>query len=193
MARDTDSDHPAGAAPPGDTAAGEPDQETAELTQAYWRAYDQRMATVRFSDVARRFPALIGQALRLGWSANRRDTAATIAANLVSGVFGGYALFATSGVLEALFAAGPTPQRVRAALPSLILVALATAARSGVATAAGWAQSRLEPQVDQVVEVRLYDLTSQVELAAFDDPDFHDRMQRAATAARAQPRRWSTT
>jgi ATP-binding cassette subfamily B protein len=179
MARDTDSDHPAGAAPPGDTAAGEPDQETAELTQAYWRAYDQRMATVRFSDVARRFPALIGQALRLGWSANRRDTAATIAANLVSGVFGGYALFATSGVLEALFAAGPTPHRVRAALPSLILVALATAARSGVATAAGWAQSRLEPQVDQVVEVRLYDLTSQVELAAFDDPDFHDRMQRA--------------
>jgi ATP-binding cassette subfamily B protein/ATP-binding cassette subfamily C protein len=33
--------------------------------------------------------------------------------------------------------------------------------------------------VDQVVEVQLYDLTSQVELAAFDDPDFHDRMQRA--------------
>ena len=51
--------------------------------------------------------------------------------------------------------------------------------RSGVSTAAGWAQSRLEPQVDQVVEVRLYDLTSQVELAAFDDPDFHDRLQRA--------------
>jgi ATP-binding cassette subfamily B protein/ATP-binding cassette subfamily C protein len=82
-------------------------------------------------------------------------------------------------VLQALFTAGPTPQRVRAALPSLILVAVATAIRSGVATAAGWAQSRLEPQVDQVVEVQLYDLTSQVELAAFDDPDFHDRMQRA--------------
>ncbi len=173
MARDTDSP------PPGDSTAGEADQETAELTQAYWRAYDQRMATVKFSDVARRFPALIGQALRLGWSANRRDTAATVLLNLASGVFGGYALFATTGVLEALFAAGPTPHRVRAALPSLILVGVATAVRSGVATAAGWAQSRLEPQVDQVVEVRLYDLTSQVELAAFDDPDFHDRMQRA--------------
>jgi ATP-binding cassette subfamily B protein/ATP-binding cassette subfamily C protein len=68
---------------------------------------------------------------------------------------------------------------VRAALPSLILVAVATAIRSCVSTAAGWAQSRLEPQVDQVVEVRLYDLTAQVDLAAFDDPDFHDRMQRA--------------
>jgi ATP-binding cassette subfamily B protein len=155
------------------------DHETAELTAAYWRAYDQRLATVKFSDVARRFPALIRQALSLGWSASRRDTAATIVLNLASGVFGGYALFATTGVLQALFASGPTPHRVRAALPSLILVAVATAARSGVSTAAGWAQSRLEPQVDQVVEVRLYDLTSQVELAAFDDPDFHDRMQRA--------------
>jgi ATP-binding cassette, subfamily B, bacterial len=155
------------------------DHETAELTEEYWRAYDQRLATVKFSDVARRFPALIGQALRLGWSASRRDTAATIALNLSSGVFGGYALFATTGVLQALFAGGPTPHRVRAALPSLILVTVTTAIRSGVSTAAGWAQSRLEPQVDQVVEVRLYDLTAQVDLAAFDDPDFHDRMQRA--------------
>jgi ATP-binding cassette subfamily B protein/ATP-binding cassette subfamily C protein len=162
-----------------EAGSGSADHESAELTAHYWRAYDQRMATVRFSDVARRFPALIGQAVSLGWSASRRDTVATITLNLASGVFGGYALFATTGVLEALFTAGPTPQRVRAALPSLILVAVATAIRSGVATAAGWAQSRLEPQVDQVVEVQLYDLTSQVELAAFDDPDFHDRMQRA--------------
>jgi ATP-binding cassette subfamily B protein/ATP-binding cassette subfamily C protein len=159
--------------------AGAADHETAELTAAYWRAYDQRLATVKFSDVARRFPALIRQAVSLGWSASKRDTAATITLNLASGVFGGYALYATTGVLQALFAGGPTPDRVRAALPSLILVAVSTAARSGVATAAGWAQSRLEPQVTQVVEMRLYDLTSQVELAAFDDSDFHDRMQRA--------------
>src|SRR6202000_2969135 len=143
------------------------------------RVYDQRMATVRFSDVARRFPALIGQAVRLGWSASRRDTVATITLNLASGVFGGYALFATTGVLQALFTVGPTPQRVRAALPSLIAGAVAAATRSGAATAAGGPRSGLEPQVDQVVEVQLYDLPSQVELAAFDDPDFHDRMQRA--------------
>src|SRR6202522_3116952 len=155
------------------------DQETAELTAHYWRQYDQRMATVGFRDVARRFPGLVGQAIRLGWSASPFDTAATIGLNLVSGVAGGDALYATTGVLEALFAAGPTPQRFRAALPSLILVAAATAARAGIAAAAGWAQARLEPMVDQLVEVRLYDLTSRVELAAFDDPDFHDRLERA--------------
>jgi len=166
---------------PPDSTGDDITQETAELTDAFWRAYDQRMATVRFRDMARRFPGLVGEAIRLGWSASRFDTAATIALNLVSGIAGGYALYATTGVLEALFAGGPTPQRVRAALPSLILVAAATAARSGIASAAGWAQSRLEPMVDQIVEVRLYDLTTRVELAAFDDPDFHEHLERART------------
>ncbi len=155
------------------------DDETAELTASYWRAYDARMASVGFRDVARRFPGLVGQAVRLGWSASRVDTAAAIGLNLVSGIFAAFALFATTGVLEALFAGGPTPQRVRAALPSLIVVALATATRSGISAAANWAQSRLEPQVDQIVEIRLFELTTQVELAAFDDPDFHDHLQRA--------------
>src|SRR6202046_3754946 len=152
---------PGGGAEPDPGAA---DQETAELTASYWHAYNERMMTVGFRDVARRFPGLVGQAIRLGWSGSPLDTAATIGLNIVSGVAGGYALYATVGVLSALFAAGPTPHRVRAALPSLILVAAAMAARSGIAAAAGWAQARLGPMVDQLVEVRLYDLTSQVEL-----------------------------
>ena len=89
------------------------DEITAELTASYWRAYDARMASVGFRDVARRLPGLVGHAVRLGWSASRLDTVATIALNLVSGVFAGYALYATTGVLQALFAGGPTPQRVR--------------------------------------------------------------------------------
>ena len=166
------------------TPAAEPGQQdadevTAELTAHYWRAYDSRMASVGFRDVARRFPGLVAQAVRLGWAANPLDTVATIALNLVSGVFAGYALFATTGVLHALFAGGPTPDRVHAALPSLALVAVASAVRSGLQTAAGWAQGRLDPQVNRVVEVRLFALTTSVELAAYDDPDFHDRMQRA--------------
>ena len=129
--------------------------------------------------MVRQLPGLISQAVRLGWEASRRDTTATIVLNLASGIFTGYALLATTGVLEALVAAGPTPHRVRAALPSLVLVAMATAARAGLQSAAGWAQSRLQPQVDRVVELRLLDLTSQVELAAFDDARFNDAMLRA--------------
>jgi ATP-binding cassette subfamily B protein/ATP-binding cassette subfamily C protein len=155
------------------------DELTAELSAFYWQAYDQRLAETGFGSIARRLPGLISQAVRLGWQANRRNTAATIGLNLASGVLTGFALLATTGVLEALFAAGPTPHRVRAALPSLVLVAAAVAARAGLQAAAGWAQSRLHPQVDRVVEIRLLDLTTQVELAAFDDAAFYDAMQRA--------------
>ena len=155
------------------------DELTAELSAFYWRAYDQRLAEIGFFSIARQLPGLIGQAVRLGWAASRRDTAATIALNVVSGVLTGFALLATTGVLEALFAAGPTPHRVRAALPSLIVVAAAVAARAGLQAAAGWAQARLEPQVDRMVEIRLLDLTTQVELAAYDDAAFYDAMQRA--------------
>ena len=164
---------------PEDTARAPGDELTAELTTEYWDAYDQRLAETSFLAMARQLPKLIGQAIRLGWAANRRDTVATIGLNLVSGVLTGFALLATTGVLEALFAAGPTPARVRAALPSLILVGAAVAARAGLQAAAGWAQARLEPQANRVVEIRLFDLTSRVELSAFDDSAFYDAMERA--------------
>jgi ATP-binding cassette subfamily B protein len=122
----------------------EADEATAELTASYWRAYDERMASTSFLAMARQFPSLVAQAIRLGFEASRRDLVATIGLNLISGFFTGYALLATTGVLSALFAAGPTPDRVRAALPSLVLVAGAVAARSGLQTAASWAQSRLQ-------------------------------------------------
>ena len=163
-----------------DQAPEEPANElTAELTASYWQAYDQRLAETRFLAIARQLPELVGHAIRLGWEASRRDTVASIGLNIISGVLTGFALLATTGVLEALFTAGPTPHRVRAALPSLILVAAAVAGRAGLQAAAGWAQARLGPQVGQVVEIRLLDLTTQVDLAAYDDASFYDAMQRA--------------
>jgi len=155
------------------------DELTAELAASYWRAYDERMSSVGFAAMARKLPGLVVQAIRLGSQASRRDMAATIAANLASGVFTGIALLETTGVLQALFAAGPTLGRVRTALPAFALVAVAVATRSGLQAAAGWAQARLHPQVDRLVEVRLLDLTTQVDLAAFDAPGFHEAMIRA--------------
>ena len=89
------------------------DESTAELAASYWRAYDERMASTSFLAMAREFPHIVAQAMRLGNDASRRDLMATIALNLISGVFTGFALLATTGVLEALFAAVP-PRSVSA-------------------------------------------------------------------------------
>lgn len=162
-----------------DDAQNDEAAETAQLTTSFWRAYDQRMASIGFLAMLREFPHLVLQALRLGYQASKPDIIGTIAANLAAGFFTGYALLATTGVLQALFAAGPTPARVKAALPSLALVAAASAVRAGLQAGAGWAEGRLGPYVNRLVELRLFDLTTQVDLLAFDDSDFYDAMERA--------------
>lgn len=137
------------------------------------------MTGIGFLTIARRLPALVSQAVRLAWLASPRDTVVTITLSLLGGALTAFGLLATTGVLSALFQAGPTPERVAAALPSLILVGVAGTLRTLVQAGAGWAQSRLDPQVSRIAEERLYELTSRVGLAAFDDPGFHDTLQRA--------------
>ncbi|WP_432827602.1 ABC transporter ATP-binding protein [Dactylosporangium sp. CA-092794] len=151
----------------------------AELKAAGWDSHSVAMANVRFTAMARRLPAILRRAVALAWGASRRDTLAALALNLLTGVATAFGLLATRGVLQALFAAGPTLERVRAALPSLLVVAIATAVRSGLSIAAGWAQARLEPQVLTAAERRLFELTTRVKLAAFDDAGFSDEMERA--------------
>ncbi|TDC71288.1 ABC transporter ATP-binding protein [Actinomadura sp. GC306] len=152
-----------------------------ELSASTWHAKDRELAETGLVTVARRLPAVIVQAARLAWRASPRDTAATISLNLLAGIFTAFWLLATTGVLTALFSAGPTPDRVRDALPSLALVAGAVALRAGLQACAGWAQARLEPQVQRLAELRLYETTTAVHLAALDDSDFLDELQRAKT------------
>ncbi len=155
--------------------------ELGEISFSGWYAHTDKMAEVGFLAIARRLPSLVAQALGLAWRASPRDTLATVGLNLLGGVFTAFGLLATTGVLTALFSEGPTPDRVLAALPSLALVGGAAVLRTTTQALAGWAQSRLTPQIARLTEARLYGLTSQVELVAYDDPDFHDSMERAGS------------
>ncbi|MEU6426227.1 ABC transporter ATP-binding protein [Microbispora sp. NPDC046973] len=151
----------------------------ADVESPQWARHYGTMAGLGFLTVARRLPRLIRQALGIAWEASRRDTVATVTLSTLGGVFTAFGLLATTGVLTALFQAGPTPERVRAALPALLLVGLAATARTALQAGSNWAQSRLEPQVSRITEERLYTLTSRVDLVSFDDPEFHDALQRA--------------
>jgi ATP-binding cassette subfamily B protein/ATP-binding cassette subfamily C protein len=150
-----------------------------EMSAALWNARTTELNETSMRTMARRLPSVIGRSARLAWRASPADTTVTIAFNLLAGIFTAFGLLATTGVLTALFAAGPTPERVRAALPSLALVAGAVALRAALQAAAGWAQARLQPQVERLVELRLYEATTAVDLAALDDSDFLDDLKRA--------------
>ncbi|CNF69913.1 ABC-type multidrug transport system%2C ATPase and permease component [Mycobacterium tuberculosis] len=155
--------------------------ELPELSAHRWHEKDGELAETGLGTVARRLPAVIAQAAGLAWRASRADTVATISLNLAAGFFTAFWLLATTGVLTALFSTAPTPSRVRDALPSLALVAGAVALRAALQACAGWSQSRLDPQVQRLAELRLYEAATAVDLTALDDSDFLDELQRAQT------------
>ncbi|MBE1532019.1 ABC transporter ATP-binding protein [Actinomadura algeriensis] len=152
-----------------------------KLDEHPWYAKATELSQTGTLTMARRLPALIGQVMRLAWRAARRDLLVTIVLNVVAGIFTAFGLLATTGVLTALLSSGPTPDRVRAAAPQLLLVGAAVTARAGFAAAAQWAQARLRPQVQRLVEQRLYELTTALDLTAFDDAAFQDDLHRAKT------------
>ncbi|MFB9624799.1 ABC transporter ATP-binding protein [Nonomuraea helvata] len=152
-----------------------------EITISDWYGHADKMAEIRFRTIARRLPSLVRQAMGVAWRASPRDTLCAVILNLLGGVFTAFGLLATTGVLTALFTAGPTLGRVQTALPSLALVAAAAAMRATLQAGAGWAQSRLNPQISRLSEEELYRQTSEVPLVAFDDPDFHDALERATS------------
>lgn len=150
-----------------------------QLSAHTWHAKTTELAETGMLTMSRRLPALVGQVMRLAWQANRADLIVTIVFNVVSGVFTAFGLLATTGVLTALFSAGPTPGRVQAAAPQLLMVGVAVTVRATCAAVAQWAQARLRPQVQQIVEQRLYEVTTAIDLAAFDDAEFQDDLHRA--------------
>ncbi|MGN9809127.1 ABC transporter ATP-binding protein [Micromonospora sp. BQ11] len=157
-----------------------------ELEDSQWMHHATAFAHTSFRAVARRLPLLVREAVGLAWATNRGDTVASIGLNVAAGVLTTFGLLATTSVLRELFAAGPTPDRVRAALPALLVAAGAVSARGGLTIAAGWAQARLTPQINYQVELRLFETTTAVDLAAFDDAGFAEEMDRARDRGMAE-------
>jgi len=150
----------------------------AEVTAPYWRL-DDPSDDLGPWQVLRGMPAAVRPAVQMVWQAAPRHATAIVVLHLAAGVATASGLVATAGVLEGLFAGGPTAQRLAAALPALALVVLAFAARGGLEIAATLAQARVAPAVRRLADERLVDAGLRVELTAFDDPRFLDRMYRA--------------
>ncbi|MFB9854764.1 ABC transporter ATP-binding protein [Micromonospora andamanensis] len=125
-------------------------------------------------------PRLIWAALRISWRADRLRTTVVAGATVGAGVMSAFGLLATQRVLVELFAGGPTGDKVVAALPALAVLAAATAARSGMAIATGYALNGLTPRVSREVERGLFEVTTAVRLEAFDADAFADDMERAS-------------
>ncbi|WP_328466964.1 ATP-binding cassette domain-containing protein [Actinoplanes sp. NBC_00393] len=154
-------------------------EDDGELELPYWLTSTEEAANTTFLQMVRRLPRLLREAWLLAWRASRRTTAAVLVLQLAAGVAAAVGLISVVGVFDGLLQAGPTPERVRAAVPSLVLLVVALAVRGLLTSAATAAHGRLSPMVYEAAEMRLLDLTTRVDLATFDDPKWRDAMERA--------------
>jgi ATP-binding cassette subfamily B protein len=157
----------------------EPPEPRDEIAVPYWLTATAEAASASFLTMLRRLPHLLREAWRLAWETSRRQTLAVVVLGLGAGVAGGVGLANVVGVLNGLFQEGPTPDRIKAAIPSLAFMVAAGASRTLLTFAATAAQGRLSPRVSQAAEMRLLDRATRVKLTTFDDPEWRDSMHRA--------------
>ncbi|GAB7047463.1 ABC transporter ATP-binding protein [Catenuloplanes indicus] len=160
-------------------SADDSDETEPELDVPYWLKSSAEAASAGFWRMLRRLPSLLAQAWRLAWESSPRITLAVVFLQLAGGAVGAVGLVSVVGVLDGLLAAGPTPERVRAAIPSVLVFAGASAARTLLSSAATAAHGRLSPLVSRAAELRLLELTTRADLAVFDDAAWRDTMYRA--------------
>jgi len=149
-----------------------------DMDDPYWRL-DEDAGSLSLPRLLRRLPASIRPVLGVIRQAAPRAAVTILVLQLASGASFAFGLLATTGVLDELFAAGPTARRVADALPALSLVVLAFTVRGLLDTGVALAHARTAPAVRRAAEEQLVSSGLQVELESFDDPEFYDRLHRA--------------
>ncbi|MFF3563690.1 ABC transporter ATP-binding protein [Streptomyces sp. NPDC002574] len=169
---------------PPTTPAGRPDGDhdgdlTEELEEAYWSVHDGAAASASVRQVVVRLPRITALIGRLAWQADRAATTTVVVCQLASAAMSAFGLLASVAVLQHLFAEGPTPDRVRAALPQILLVVGFLAGRALLEAAVATAQARVTPKIRTALECDFLRLTAHVRLEAVEDADWHDEVHRA--------------
>ncbi|MFJ4965332.1 ABC transporter ATP-binding protein [Streptomyces sp. NPDC088729] len=161
------------------TAGPQDDNLTDELEEAYWSLHDGAAASATVGQVLGRLPRITALIGRLAWRADRRATLCVIVFQLASAAMSALGLIAGVAVLQHLFAQGPTPDRVRAALPQLLLLVGLLGARALLESGVAVAQARVTPKIRTALECDFLHLTAHVRLEAVEDADWHDEVHRA--------------
>ncbi|GAA2018829.1 ABC transporter ATP-binding protein [Catenulispora yoronensis] len=148
-----------------------------------WSVHDRALGTTDLRTIATRLPRQMWACLKISWRASRRGTLILAACELFGAVFSVFGLLAVNGVLRALLAGGATPERIRSAIPAVILAGTAAGANRVAKAVSLGTQTWLEPAVQALAQDELFALTNEVELLAYEDGEFRTLVDTAQYGA----------
>ncbi|WP_073480991.1 ABC transporter ATP-binding protein [Streptoalloteichus hindustanus] len=132
--------------------------------------------------IAAQFPRITRITFQAAWRAGRAAHLVTLATQVVAALGAGFGLYSAAGVLRQLLTAGASADRVAAALPTLMMIVVALAVQASAETCGAYLGKRLAARMKRDARGRLLDAACHVELSAFDDPAWHEALERAETA-----------
>jgi ATP-binding cassette subfamily B protein len=131
----------------------------------------------------RRIPALARRAARMVLAAGRREFVTSTALQVVSAAAIGVQLVVGRGALSELLEADRSGTGLAAVTPWAVGLAALTALSLFASTVQREQQQILGELVSRYMQGRTLEIAARVELAAFEHPDFHNRLQRVQTGS----------
>jgi ATP-binding cassette, subfamily B, bacterial len=139
-----------------------------------WAASGKAAAEASWWQTVRSVPTAVLTVTRLSWHASRPLTLLAGVLHVLSGCVTAFGLLATANVLTELLESGPTPERVLASLPAIVLVVAAMSVGALLDAMVAFVQGVLTPQVELTARDEMYQAVLSVEASAFDDADFQE-------------------
>ncbi|MGO8889446.1 MAG: ABC transporter ATP-binding protein [Streptosporangiaceae bacterium] len=136
---------------------------------------------------ARELPRLVRAGLTISWRAGRRELITMAVLELLSGIGVAAEVVVGRRVLEAVLVTQHTSAGLASVWPSAALLGLITAALGLAGVVLREQQRMLSELTARYAQDRILDVTCAVELSAFDQPEFHDRVARAQAGVMRAP------
>jgi len=136
---------------------------------------------------ARELPRLVRAGLTISWRAGRRELITMAVLELLSGIGVAAEVVVGRRVLEAVLVSQHTSAGLASVWPSAALLGLITAALGLAGVVLREQQRMLSELTARYAQDRILDVTCAVELSAFDQPEFHDRVARAQAGVMRAP------
>ncbi len=137
------------------------------------------LAEVSFRRMCAQIPAVLGRIARLSWRTDRRAVQLLVGCQLVTGVSAAVLLTATARAMEPVLGTGSAGERLRSALPALLVVALAAALARTAGAVASYAERRVTPRLTTETDSALVESVCRVEAVAYAEDGFADRREAA--------------
>ncbi|WP_443076269.1 ABC transporter ATP-binding protein [Streptomyces sp. SP18ES09] len=129
--------------------------------------------------MCRQLPAVLGRIARLSWRTDRQAVRLLLVCQAVTGLSAAVLLAATARAMQPVLGDGSAGDRLRGAVPALLVVAFAAGLGRGTAAVAAYAERRITPRLTTETDSALVEAVCRVEASAYAVDGFSDRHEAA--------------